>query len=673
MPKKRKDVTFDGDISKGGSSGKVEDPNLINNNENNVPNSNSDDNNSSNQGIDEDNSQSPQPENEPNSEDSEKQSSGNDQSDNDSNKVTEQPNQNKAENGDGKVNDSSSEPSSQQNSDDNSGSDNATNKESGEEDNNTKPSENDSQQSGSKLNSENHENGEDDNTKDDKTFNSEDEDEGNTFSPEDSEEDSSNGGLIGKALGTSDIANTAAKAKKLKDISKMSKEEAKEHLESMAVEAGKAKAKAAIWSAISPYLLPIIGIILALVLILIMIFGIVSSTSDSNKGNDQGCETMKKGSTDVKNSKDAEKNAETIYKYLMKHVDGAKSKAVAGHLGNIYVESAQTFDPSTIQGGDKFKEDIAMDESAGGYAFGISQWDSGRRVNLIKFAKKKKKKWSDLGIQLDFMLNHDGSDSETIKKLLKSDDGIDKSTENIMNEWERAGDKDSIGERKSAASKYYSKFSDKDSESGKDSNVDDATDAATDNSDAAENSGCEKGGSSGSGKIGKSVKANDKSGEVKEKWSSKDKIPQKYRKHIKLPDFKEHKLDSSDDVLTGTGDKGQCTELTWAYMSELWKGKQPTNGNGNVIYKAYKSQGAKTTANPTVGYGFSSDPPYAGAATSDVGHTGVVVAVLDDGKWIMANYNLNGEAPKRELTYALVDGNKKKGGTTFFSGIGGKK
>ncbi|MDU7040193.1 MAG: hypothetical protein E6346_12790, partial [Lactococcus lactis] len=73
------------------------------------------------------------------------------------------------------------------------------------------------------------------------------------------------------------------------------------------------------------------------------------------------------------------------------------------------------------------------------------------------------------------------------------------------------------------------------------------------------------------------------------------------------------------------------------------------------------------------GYGFSSYPPYAGAGDASTGHTGVVAGVLPDGKWILANYNLNLEAPDRKLTYALVDGNKKKGGTKFFSGIGDPK
>lgn len=673
MSKRRKDVTFDGDINKGGSSDRVEDPNQINNNQNNVSDSNTDNENSLNQDSN-DNNQS-HPEKNTNNEEDDNQhadeGTSHSKSEDNSNNVTDPSNHSVGNNGGDKVTESPSQQQENDNLNDypSSSDDNSNQTDDSHDDDSTNQFNNNDSNSVSNNNEDDDNNQND--AKDDKTFNTEDSDEGKTFSPEENDDESDKSGIVGKALGISDAASTLSKAKKLKDISEMSKEEAKEQFQSMAVEAGKMKIKAALWSAVSPYLLPIIGIILVIVLVFTMIVGIVGSSSSGGGGSKQGCKVVKDNSTDVKNSKDADKNAETIYKYLMEHVDGAKSKAVAAHLGNIYVESAQSFDPSTIQGGEKYKEDIAMDPDAGGYAFGISQWDSERRVNLIKYAKKKDKKWDDLGVQLDYMLNHDGSDSETIKKLLKSGDEIDESTENIMNEWERAGDKSSIGERRSAAAKYYSKFNDKDTKSGEDSNIDDTTDAATDNSDAAENSGCEDEEDT-DGNVGKSVKANGDSGEIKEKWSSKDEIPKKYKKYIKIPEFKDSFLEGSP-FGTSTKLKGQCTELTWAYMSAMWSGKQPTSGNGGDLHKSYKSAGAKVTSNPTVGYGFSSSPPYAGAGDGSLGHTGVVAGVLPDGKWILANYNLNLEAPDRKLTYALVDGNKKEGGVKFFSGIGDKK
>ena len=143
-----------------------------------------------------------------------------------------------------------------------------------------------------------------------------------------------------------------------------------------------------------------------------------------------------------------------------------------------------------------------------------------------------------------------------------------------------------------------------------------------------------------------------------------------------------------NNIYLSTNNRGQCTELTWGYMSQLWSGTQPTagsggggyaDGNGQVIWKAYKENGAKITKNPTVGYGFSGGPPIQiGGTIPGVGHTGVVVGVLEDGKYIIANYNLRGEANRdhytRSLTYALVDGQPKSGQQiTFFSGIGKPK
>lgn len=493
-------------------------------------------------------------------------------------------------------------------------------------------------------------------------------------SPNQDDEDSNSGSNTLKDKAMEKVDPGLAKAAKLKDLTNKSKDQAKEELVEITKSIAKKKAMAVFATYILPVLLPILAVLGILFLILILVLGAVSVTNDSQKPKQEGCSTEDKSSTSIKVSKDADKNAKNIYKYLMKEVKGAKSKAVAAHLGNMYIESAHTFDPTTIQGGSKFKKDLAMDASAGGYALGIAQWDSERRVNLIKFAEKKDKKWDDLEVQLDFMLNHDGSDSETIKKILKSDGSIKNTTEKIMNDWERAGDKSSISERQAAASKYYSKFSDS---TDSDSNIDESTSSATDNSDAGSNSGCNTDSASKTdGELGKSIKANGDSGKVLKQWKSKDDIPEKYKKHIELPDYKGEKIDSSENIFPGFGQKGQCTELTFSYMSQLWKGKQPTNGNGNVIYKAYKAQGAKTKSNPTVGYGFSSNPPYAGATTSDVGHTGVVIGVMDDGKWLMSNYNLNGEANKdqsRVETFALVDGNKKDGGITFFSGVGDPK
>lgn len=689
---KNSDRTSSGDVEDGGLGGQPtsnneSNPNNDEENKPENPSSNNEQNN--NQGSDEETGTEPQ-QNQP-TDPNEADKHNGDQSPNESSNSDGQnqvfdgnpndiPANNQPSNVENHPNNLQESNNQNENSNDESANDNTTNQDT-EDENGTEES--DSQ------------NDESDNNKDsDSNTNQEQTNDKNTDKPSDSisvtDTDSSSDkqgattnmasgdGLLGKLEDKvseySQTASTLQHAKKFNDLKNMSKAEAKQEVIEMGKLYVKQKAIELFMAYVAPYLIPILLTILAIILvIMIIVAAIIGATSSHRSPED--CDDLQSNSTDVnlKNG-DAKKNAETIFKYEMKKVDGAKAKAVAAHLGNLYVESGGTFDPKTVQGNKEFKESLAKDESVSGYALGIAQWDGARRANLLKFAEKKDKKWSNFGVQLDFLLNHDGSDSDVIKKLLKKDGSVGSITGSIMNEWERAGDKSSLSKRKGAASKYYSKFGKKDIGSS-DDNIDDATDAASDNSDADKNSSCGSDDSKTTGKLGDSVKANGDSGKLLKDWDSKDEIPEKYKKHIKVPDFKESILNSSENPFK-SGLKGQCTELTYGYMKQLYSETPPTSGNGNVLYKSYKSKGAKVTSNPTVGYGFSANPPYAGAGDPSTGHTGVVVGVLDDGKWIMANYNLHGEGnngQKRSLTYALIDGNKKKDGVKFFSGIGKSK
>ena len=179
---------------------------------------------------------------------------------------------------------------------------------------------------------------------------------------------------------------------------------------------------------------------------------------------------------------------------------------------------------------------------------------------------------------------------------------------------------------------------------------------------------------SDSGGKGESVEPNGKNGSVIGGNWTYDELPKKYKDSIKIPLFKGTHLGQSPFV--ATNDKGQCTELTWAYMWELWGKEQPAWDNqitnGQRVWVVYKAQGAKTTHSPTVGYGFSSKPPYLQASLYGVGHTGVVVAVYDDGSFLVANYNVPPLlAPSRQLYYTLINGVPENAGDNimFFSGI----
>lgn len=176
------------------------------------------------------------------------------------------------------------------------------------------------------------------------------------------------------------------------------------------------------------------------------------------------------------------------------------------------------------------------------------------------------------------------------------------------------------------------------------------------------------------GKAGKSVAPNGKSGrKIGGNWTYSN-LPQKYKDAIEVPKFDPKYLAGSPFV--NTGDTGQCTELTWAYMHQIWGKRQPAWDNqvtnGQRVWVVYRNQGARVTHRPTVGYGFSSKPNYLQAMLPGVGHTGVVVAVFKDGSFLTANYNVPPYwAPSRVVEYALIDGVPENAGDNimFFSGI----
>ncbi len=172
----------------------------------------------------------------------------------------------------------------------------------------------------------------------------------------------------------------------------------------------------------------------------------------------------------------------------------------------------------------------------------------------------------------------------------------------------------------------------------------------------------------------KSVAPNGKSGRlIGGNWTYEN-LPKKYKDAIDVPIFNPKFLNGSPFV--NTGDIGQCTELTWAYMHQIWGKPQPAWDNqvtnGQRVWVVYRDRGAKITHRPTVGYGFSSKPPYLQASLPGVGHTGVVVAVFDDGSFLTANFNVPPYwAPSRVVEYSLIDGVPENVGDNimFFSGI----
>ena len=122
--------------------------------------------------------------------------------------------------------------------------------------------------------------------------------------------------------------------------------------------------------------------------------------------------------------------------WVQGHEAGGTDIGVASLMGVWQQESG--LKAEAIQSGASFNEAKAMNTTIGGYAFGLAQWDSGRRVNLLNYAKQLNADWKDTGLQLDFAFNHDGSDSTLLKQLIKGT-SITQTVTALTQKYERAG------------------------------------------------------------------------------------------------------------------------------------------------------------------------------------------------------------------------------------------
>lgn len=415
-----------------------------------------------------------------------------------------------------------------------------------------------------------------------------------------------------------------------------------------------------------------------------------SSSKDDKKKDDSGSDSTKFNS----------KNIKAIYDKL--HGDyGFSGQFIAGILANWHVES--NIDPLATEGDtgsfSKSKAKSATDTASTGIGWG--QWTNVRHTQLVKYAKKKDKDWFDPDLQLDFMVTQDSS-KETLKKLAKNAGKDPKDeTVNFHDDWEVSASSRStvLAERGDVADDIWKYMKKEGMDGGKDEKkIDKINGSSGESAPKGESSATNKGtpttedpcdsqkddnsneGSQGTGAIGESTKKNGKKGKTIGSNYTYSDLPSKYKKYVKIPKFDKSYLDKTPNPYLGEN-LGQCTELTYFYMWQMWGKKQahgdksPTeDGNGGVLWKSYKNHGAKITDKPTVGYGFSSKPPYVNAPSAQPGHTGVVAGVMPDGKFIVAQFNVNPHPAKSQVVlYSVIDGTDGGDGLKFFSGIEGSK
>ncbi|MCJ0941421.1 phage tail tip lysozyme [Mammaliicoccus sciuri] len=394
------------------------------------------------------------------------------------------------------------------------------------------------------------------------------------------------------------------------------------------------------------------------------------SDSDDEGSNDkESTKSKKELESDIPNAE----NIEKIYdEFHGKH--GFSAEFIAGITAN-WVKEAQ-LDP-TANEPVRFGVKSAKEATNGTLGIGWGQWSFERHKALVDHSKKLKKDWWEPEVQLDYMATQDGMYVDILKDLaLNSGDNPVEEAVNFHDQWERSRDsRETIMNERGQVAKDILKYMKANGMDGKkdeskikkmSSGKSKSTSAASSANDTGEKvvkETCgkkEESGGGSKGKLGESTKVNGKKGKtITQNYEYKD-LPEKYKKYISAPKFDEKFLKKDGNVFATIGGGkliGQCTELTWAYMYQLHGKMPPNDGNGNMIYKAYEREGAKVTDKPTVGYGFSSNPPQAGAGDPITGHTGVVVGVMPDGKWIMANYNVPPKpAPSRTLYYTVVDG-----------------
>ena len=372
------------------------------------------------------------------------------------------------------------------------------------------------------------------------------------------------------------------------------------------------------------YLIAILGLVFLIVLILGMF-----------AGNSNQCQSTNTSVT-VTTSADKEAVAQSIHDNLKK-VSGVTEAGIAGYLGNMEIESG--FNPKSIESNATYDEAKAMNASLSGYAFGLNQWDSARRVALLTYAKAQNKQWSDPSLQLDFALNHDGTNSDLLKQGLKMTD-VNQATEFLRAKWERGG-QGTTTKRQAFARNWYAKFSNGSSNTA----VDTATNGTetTQNTDNTTNnaSGCATNLTQGMGTSGAPVKE----------------IPSAYKNKIKDTNF-------TATSSTNTYAFGQCTWYVYNRMQELGTPLENGLGNGADWGKNAKSKGYKTDTQPHVGWAVSFSQG-ADGADATYGHVAVVEAISDDGKhFLVSECNVVSSGPGTVSFRELTAGT----GVTFIQG-----
>lgn len=181
------------------------------------------------------------------------------------------------------------------------------------------------------------------------------------------------------------------------------------------------------------------GFIGIVTLLLLFVTLFVSIDEDKECGTDAALPAT---SISIDN-KGKEENAKAIYSYVKEHIPDATPQGICGMLGNFEQESQ--LNPTSIE---------RKNDPRSGH--GIAQWTADRTDNLKNFASQKGKEWSDLGIQLEYLIQElNGAEKNGVSALKVSD--VEQATADWQTKFERAGIPE-MANRLTYANGWYAKL-----------------------------------------------------------------------------------------------------------------------------------------------------------------------------------------------------------------------
>ncbi|HEX6462244.1 MAG TPA: phage tail tip lysozyme [Candidatus Saccharimonadales bacterium] len=119
-----------------------------------------------------------------------------------------------------------------------------------------------------------------------------------------------------------------------------------------------------------------------------------------------------------------------VFQFLTDPTRGFTDFQAAGIMGNMKRESG--INPAAIEDLRKRGDDL-------GPGHGLVQWSFGRWDNLQKYATERKKDWTDLGVQLDFLWLELNSTEKKARDSVKASKTIEEATAAFERDFERAG------------------------------------------------------------------------------------------------------------------------------------------------------------------------------------------------------------------------------------------